>query len=235
MKSDILIAGEIEKTIASLHLRIADRFPDSGLSKVCGQLHDISKETKKTCEWINSPNHWMRWSIIAGIIFLAVALVYTIAQIPLKTDGLSIADIFPMTEAALNELVLIGAGLFFIVTLDTRRKRNRVVTAVNRLRSIAHIIDAHQLTKDPDGLAKISVPTAHSPKREMNEYELGRYLDYCTEMLSLAGKLGFLYVQRFSDPVANNAVNELEDLTTALSRKIWQKIMILRTRGNKSI
>jgi hypothetical protein len=36
-------------------------------------------------------------------------------------------------------------------------------------------------------------------------------------------------VQKFDDPVALAAVNEVEDLTTGLSRKIWQKIMILNT------
>jgi hypothetical protein len=46
-------------------------------------------------------------------------------------------------------------------------------------------------------------------------------------MLSLIGKLAALYVQKFDDPVALAAVNEVEELTTGLSRKIWQKIMIL--------
>ena len=46
-------------------------------------------------------------------------------------------------------------------------------------------------------------------------------------MLSLIGKLAALYVQKFDDPVALGAVNEVEELTTGLSRKIWQKIMIL--------
>lgn len=59
-----------------------------------------------------------------------------------------------------------------------------------------------------------------------------RYLDYSSEMLSLAGKVAALYAQGFSDPVALSAVNEVENLTTGLSRKIWQKIMILHTFGN---
>ena len=46
-------------------------------------------------------------------------------------------------------------------------------------------------------------------------------------MLSLTGKVAALYVQRFDDPVALQAVNEVEDLTTGLCRKIWQKVMIL--------
>ena len=33
--------------------------------------------------------------------------------------------------------------------------------------------------------------------------------------------LGFLYVQDFYDPVANDSVNDFEVLTTGLSQKIW--------------
>jgi hypothetical protein len=36
-----------------------------------------------------------------------------------------------------------------------------------------------------------------------------------------------LYVQYFDDPVVLATVNEIETLTTGLSRKIWQKIMII--------
>ena len=46
-------------------------------------------------------------------------------------------------------------------------------------------------------------------------------------MLSLLGKTAALYLQDFDDSVAIAAVNEIESLTTGLSRKIWQKIMII--------
>jgi hypothetical protein len=46
--------------------------------------------------------------------------------------------------------------------------------------------------------------------------------------------VAFLYVQRFDDPVSVNAVNDLENLTTGLSRKIWQKIMVLRASENSN-
>ena len=48
-------------------------------------------------------------------------------------------------------------------------------------------------------------------------------------MLALTGKLAALYVQQFSDGVTLAAVREVEDLTTGLSHKIWQKLMILKT------
>ncbi len=40
-----------------------------------------------------------------------------------------------------------------------------------------------------------------------------------------------LYIQNFDDPVALQAVNEVEGLTTGLSRKIWQKLMIVYSAG----
>ena len=41
------------------------------------------------------------------------------------------------------------------------------------------------------------------------------------------GKVAALYVQDFPDAQATAAVDDIEDLTTGLSQKIWQKIMIL--------
>ncbi len=54
-----------------------------------------------------------------------------------------------------------------------------------------------------------------------------------SELLSLTGKIAALYVQRFDDPVVITAVNEVETLCTGLSRKIWQKIMIIQANANQ--
>ena len=48
-------------------------------------------------------------------------------------------------------------------------------------------------------------------------------------MLSLTSKVAAIYVERFDDPVVLTTVNDLQALTTGLSQKIWQKIMILDT------
>lgn len=49
-------------------------------------------------------------------------------------------------------------------------------------------------------------------------------------LLALCGKVAALYVQDFDDGPSVAAVNEIEDLTTSLSEKIWQKIGILDRR-----
>jgi hypothetical protein len=86
----------------------------------------------------------------------------------------------------------------------------------------------HQLTKDP---SQIVIPLARrtpsSPRRSLTPFQLVRYLDYCSELLSLVGKLAALYAQSTSDAVVLQAVNDIEQLTNGLSRKIWQKIMML--------
>lgn len=61
----------------------------------------------------------------------------------------------------------------------------------------------------------------------MTEFELMRYLDYCTEMRSLTSKTAALYAQFLRDLVVLKAVNGIEELTSGLSRKIWQKLVIL--------
>src|SRR3989454_10962326 len=94
---------------------------------------------------------------------------------------------------------------------------------------ISHIVDMHQLTKDPDQLLGGSGTATTSPQRTMTRFALSRYLDYCSELLSLTSKVAALYVQDSQDPVLLDAVNDVETLTTGLSRKIWQKIMIIDT------
>jgi hypothetical protein len=106
-------------------------------------------------------------------------------------------------------------------------KRRRVLRALHELRSLAHIIDMHQLTKDPERLNTAWIETDVSPKREMDGFELARYLNYCAEMLALCSKIAALYVQGFNDGPSVAAVNEIEDLTTSLSEKVWQKIGIV--------
>jgi hypothetical protein len=134
-----------------------------------------------------------------------------------------VAEFLQGLDAAINEVVFIGVAVYFFFTLETRLKRHRAMKAIHELRSIAHIIDMHQLTKDPERIA--DTPTAGA-KRPQNPAELIRYLDNCSDLLALISKIAALYVQNFDDPVTLSAVNEVENLTNGLSRKIWQKIMI---------
>ena len=126
----------------------------------------------------------------------------------------------------MNDVVLIGAAVFFLFSVENRVKRSRALKVLYELRAIAHVIDMHQLVKDPS--RQISQNTEHSPKVDLTPAQLTRYLDYCSEMLSLTSKVGALYAQAIDDSVVLQTVNEVEELTTSLSQKIWQKIMVIK-------
>ena len=120
-----------------------------------------------------------------------------------------------------------GFLLVFLITAENRLRRMQALGHIRELRAIAHIVDMHQLTKDPDRFLHAIDDTVSSPRRTLTRDQLGRYLDYCSELLSLVSKLAALYAERFNDTVILQAVDEVEALTTGLSAKIWQKIMVL--------
>lgn len=230
VRTDILDPAKVIATIDRLCLRIDDRFEDSGLLEVGRDLHSIAIETDLTIDWIVRPNYLLRAASYLTIGLLIALVVVATAQFEVAVAGkFTLTDFVTIAEAATNEIILIGAAIAFLVTMETRQKRKRIIAAVGELRSIAHVIDAHQLTKDPTA----EDPTEHSPKRAMSAQELCRYLNYCSEMLSLTTKVAFLYVQNFSDPEAESAVHDLETLTIGLSSKIWQKLQVLYSRQDQ--
>jgi len=214
-------------TIGQLHDRIQERFPGSGLSKVAAELQQISDEAVARAEWISKPLLPLRLGIGALVALLAAVLLVALSNVNITKLWESFADFVQAVDAGINDIVFIGIAIFFLVTLEARIKRKRALKAFHELRALAHIIDMHQLTKDPEVILRGGPATQSSPKRTMTTFEMSRYLDYCSEMLSLIGKVAALYVQRFDDPVAISAVDEIEDLTTGLSRKVWQKIMLI--------
>ena len=62
-----------------------------------------------------------------------------------------------------------------------------------------------------------------------------RYLDYCSEMLSLSAKLAALYAEKLSDAIVVDTVGDIERLTSSLSAKIWQKITMVQTLGGRDM
>ena len=239
---------QIIKTVTRLQARIEERFPGSGLSQVGSQLQQISQQAQEKTEWIDRPIGWMRILVWLGCgTFVALCIFSIYLVVPslhggwagepggAVTEPSDLEVLVPNIEAELNVLILLGGAIFFLWTAEKRYKRDRALAAIHELRSIAHIIDMHQLTKDPERLiiSRRSIGTQTSPQLGMSQFELRRYLDYCSEMLALTGKIAALYVRRFDDSVALASANEVEALTTGLCQKIWQKILILHSYGEE--
>jgi hypothetical protein len=220
----------ILETIQRLERRISERFPDSGLSRVGARLVELAATTEAEIERIRKPFWLARVGAGAGILGIVV-LVEEIFRVglPGSLEIAGLADFLQASEAAVNLIILLSLGIFFMISLETRLKRKRALAALYQLRSVVHIVDMHQLTKDPDPGIGQGMTTA-SPKRELTHFQLSRYLDYCSEMFSLTSKVAALYSQHLNDGVVLAAVNEIESLAASLSHKIWQKIIILNAR-----
>jgi hypothetical protein len=219
--------SKIIETLERLEMRISDRFPGSGLQSIVHDFLFIAKKSKKNIEWISKPHYLMR-ALSYFVILIAVGgILYSFTQFDYNNNILTLTNIITTSEAFFNEIVLIGAAIFFMITIETRVKRSRTSKFLNELRVISHVIDMHQLTKDPGMHDDFGKNTENSPSRDLSPFELQRYLDYCSEALSLIGKVAALYAQSLPNDVVVRTVNEIEDLSSGLSRKIWQKLIII--------
>lgn len=215
---------KLEESVDQMVERIESDFCGSGISKVAQQIAEETRETIVIGRELIKPLWLVRISVIFLIILTLVWPLILSYFIDFKKEAFSnLAEFMEATDAGLHMVLVVGAGIAFLVTLETRIKRNKALRSLAELRSLAHIIDMHQITKDPgvDARAKKKQQTVKS------DAELAVYLDHASDLLSILGKLAAYHVQDISDRVVLDAVNEIETLTNALSRKLWQKVMII--------
>jgi len=217
------------QTLEQLRLRIGERFPKAGLGNVCAELALLATDTQTRVTELAKPMIWIRVGV--GVVLAAgVGLAaYGIDTIGFRSGETEVLSLVSALESAVNLLLVVGAGVFSLTSLEARLKRHTAMGALHELRSIIHVIDMHQLTKDPVMFG--AKRTKASPDHKLSLFELVRYLNYCSEMLSLSGKLAALYAQDFNDPDVIEAASDIEQLATNLSQKVWQKITIVQTSG----
>ncbi len=218
--------SKLVETLVRLEARIRERFPGSGLGRVCVELIDTARTSAAEAARLARPS-WP-WRIGVGGLVVAGFWAQVAAARFLHLERLQFnADLLQILEAAVNLLILFGGAVWFLLTVEKRRKRGRALDALHSLRALAHVIDMHQLAKDPERAFAGFAETSSSPPFELTPFQLDRYLNYCGDLLALVGKVAAWYLQGFQDEVVLGAVNEIEDLTNGLSRKIWQKLMLL--------
>ncbi len=216
---------KIIETLQALRDRINDRFAGSGLGAVCAEVVEIARQTSRRIVDVSRPI----WGLRIALLGLLAAVLALVVMLAIEASSLKTPDELTETmqgvDAGVNLIIVLGGAAFFLATLETRWKRDRALEALHELRSIIHVIDMHQLTKDPSMLGHIR--TRSSPDRPLTPFMLIRYLDYCSELLSLTAKCAALYAEKLRDPVVIDTVGNIELLTSDLSNKIWQKITII--------
>lgn len=224
----LLQPEKLVETTLLLERRIGERFPDSGLRSAANELKRFAEDAVVRSNEIRRPYLMLRFTIALLVTGIVSVLVLLGMRLRVKEEAIfEFSQFVQSLESGLGALFFIGATIAFLVTVERRWKREKALTAIHELSALAHIVDMHQLTKDPESITRGGPRTASSPKRALSQFELSRYLDYCSEMLSLISKIGSVYVQEFPDETALVAVDQLANLTGGLSRSIWQKIMLL--------
>lgn len=222
-----LDADAIIATAGRLELRVADRFAERGISRLAAELVDIAGETRDRVAGLRRPKRALRAAIALAAAAVLVALVVTAAQVESGARFDRVNDLLGLVENLIQDVVFLGLGAVFLFGIEGRVKRRIALAGLHELRSFAHVIDMHQLTKDPEAVLSDGQRTEHSPSRLDDRFRLGRYLEYCSEMLAITSKLAATYAQDATDPVVLAAVRDIQELVGLLSGKIWQKLVII--------
>jgi hypothetical protein len=223
-----LEAPAVKETVEELYGRIEARFPTRGLLGVCGDLVQLVDEVQDVAgagqRRIRTARYVSRVLMVVVIAVAAVAMGFAAHDAFAGEEHLSAVDVLGVAGSAIQDVVYAAIAIFFLWSFPERLERSRLLGLLHQLRSTAHVIDMHQLTKDPEQLKPSFVPTAKSRDLDMTRDQVERYLDYCSELLSLVGKTAALCAEESRDAVILDTVSTIETLTVGLSRKIWQKI-----------
>ncbi len=220
----------VHQTVLRLGERIHARFPARGLNRVAEQLAELAAEVEERGPGLRRRMLSVSWFVrIIGLVVLVgtgFLLLITIRDAIRHGPDQSFEWV-PLIESLINDLVFAGIALFFLMALPERIQRRELLATLHRLRSLAHIVDMHQLTKDPERLRPDFVKTSMSADPGLDRDELEHYLDYCSELLSLIGKVAALCAEESEDAVVLDTISTIEAMTTDMSGKIWQKISLL--------
>ena len=157
----------IRETIERLARRVAERFADSGLSRVAAELVRVADENQAVIAELRRP----LWSVRAMTVFTIAMLVGLIIWAGLQLvhvvelGKVSVADLLQAVDAGTNELIVLALGVAFLVSLETRLKRRTALAMLHRLRSIAHV---HGLRRSEAAVAEPRRPSEVSDIRPQN-------------------------------------------------------------------
>src|ERR1700722_666261 len=128
-RAGILDDRKIVETIIRLHKRISERFAGSGLAAVCGGVEEVAKVTAARAARLGRP--WWGLRLLVGtIIVLGIGLQLYFAEF---VDWSAVTQAKPMEaaegiDAAVNLLIFLFGGIWFVITLELRWKRRRTLS-----------------------------------------------------------------------------------------------------------
>ena len=151
-----LDSAAVRGSAATLQRRIYARFPRRSLWEVGGELIALVDEVVEgggiSRRRIRSARLLSRLGVLVVLLVFGTAIALAAASLWSNPDALGPVDWLPLLETVVNDLVFAGIAIFFLLAVPQRMERARVLRVLHRLRSLAHVIDMHQLVKVPERL-----------------------------------------------------------------------------------
>jgi hypothetical protein len=224
-----LEAVPVIETARRLCGRIGARFPDRGIHRVAKELASLTEQvadtsagSRRRSRLVRSGSHAMI-GVVVLVALVAFGFAVEAAFTEAPDNGL---DWLPLIESAVNDLVFVAIAVVVLHSLPERVQRSELLAKLHRLRSLAHIIDMHQLTKEPESL-RDAFAGGTDGDVDLTPEQVEYYLEYCTELLSIVSKAAALCAEESQDEIVLTTVSTIETLTMSMSRKVWQKITVL--------
>ena len=102
-----LNAEKIILTVETLNKRIEERFPGSGLKRVCGELHTIAIKSQQRAGWIAKPLRSLRLLVALSITIMVAGLAMIVRGSSLPRNGFDLVGLVQVSEAGLNVVILL--------------------------------------------------------------------------------------------------------------------------------
>ena len=199
--------------------RIRARFPDRRLGNVAAELGTAVPEIHGGFEESKARRRQVR--LVSRVTSVAVVVLASPSSPCALRDAFTRGtehsfDWVPLVESLINDIVFTAIAVFFLWAMPERLERRTLLDLLHRLRSLAHVVDMHQLDKDPEQARADYVPTAKSRRHRMNAEDAAPLLRLLQRARLPDRKTAALCAERTSDPVVLHTVSEIETLAAQI-------------------
>jgi hypothetical protein len=202
-------------TADKLAINVEQALPQTTLAGLAKDLAQIARETDQRVKHAARPIYTIRLLSLLAVAGGIAAPLYLLGHLSAKWEFETVTDLFEAADAGFNLILLLAGALWFLFTLESRIKRNRVLEFIGELREFTHVIDVTQLYYTPDLYASDG---QDSPSRF--DYT---YLFFCTQMLGVITNLAALYTRSAPSDSIWRAASEVETLANAIATKLVSK------------
>ncbi|HZV20207.1 MAG TPA: hypothetical protein VE986_01540, partial [Hyphomicrobiales bacterium] len=140
--------------------RISGEFPARGLTQEARELAKDAKSFVAEAESLSrkGASYYAIRVLVAlgfglwiGTTSLVLLRIWSLVQ--KKPESLDLFQSMQGIDAGIHIAVSAALAIFFTATLERRRKRRIAFNGLNSLLNFAHVVDSHQIDKDPTAFA----------------------------------------------------------------------------------